>query len=164
MPVRGGIGHAGAVVTAVGGLLTLLAFVALPLVTFLGFGATGLQAAVESSSNGAAALVIWLVPIFALVIAAIGLWQRFSGGAAPGGRTTGSIIVIVLGLLTAGAYVLFLIGVGTSLDSGESSIPFGASLFSFLGIGFWLGLLGMVLAVIGAIVELGAPGRAARAG
>jgi hypothetical protein len=138
-------GHGGALATAVGGAVTLLAFLTMPLISvpFIG-SVTGAGLA---SLDGSVAL-LWLVPLASVAVAGIGAWQRFSTTAAPKQRALGSVWSLVL----AGLVILFYIIALVSMQSQVGST-------GFTGAGFWFALLGMAVAAVGATIEL----KAARA-
>lgn len=150
------VGHGGAITSGVGGLVTLLAFVALPLATvpFLG-SITGANAAGFASQFGALGL-LWLVPLLAVAVVGIAGWQIF--GTAGGQVRAGSITIMVLAALVVLVYLIVLGAV-----QAETS-KLGVSAPSFFGVGFWFAALAIVAAGIGGAVEMAAASRSAAPG
>jgi hypothetical protein len=146
-----------AILALVGGLLTVVAFLFLALVSFQGLvSVTGAQAAAEVSSDFRVAL-LWLIPVGAAVAAAIGGWLLWTT-PHPRIDRTGFTVVLVAAAVVA----LLYIGGFVYLHSQLSGL--GASAFDVAGIGFWLGLLGVVIAIVGAIIGLATAGSAQGAG
>jgi hypothetical protein len=141
------------------GALTLLAFFAMPLATLPFFGGiTGVEAASNASRLGASALgVLWLVPLAAGGVCAIGAWLRFSASVAASVARGAAITALLLAGLVVLLYVIIVIDVQSQLS--EMGPGLQASATSFTGAGFWIALLGMLGAGTGAVVELVAFGK-----
>lgn len=139
-------GHGGAITSGTGGLLTLLAFLTMPLATvpFLG-SITGANAAGFASQFGALGL-LWLVPLLAAAVVGLASWQIF--GVPDAQRRTVSITVMVL----TGLVVLDFLVVLGAIQAETSRL--GVSVPSFTGAGLWFALIAMVAAGFGAGVEL----------
>jgi hypothetical protein len=160
---EGATGHAvtrrpGDVVAAIGGLLTLLAYLVLPVATIPLLGSVSAPDLTEGTSDAGSLALLRIVPIAAVVTIAIGLWL-WLGKAARRARAVGAIVILVCAVLTALAYLIPYARLqGAISDIGASSL--GISATTFTGIGFWCGLLGAVVSGIGAAVQLS--GRARR--
>lgn len=133
---------------AAGGALTLLAFFAMPLISVGPFSATSANAAGASGSLGSelgGLALLWLIPIAAVAVLAVAASELFTGSTTGSGRGTAAA---VLGGVAVLVYVVALLwALGQAGRIGASS-----QVFSVLGAGFWLGLIGSVVAVIGGIV------------
>jgi len=95
-------------------------------------------------------LFLWLVPIVALYIAGAGLWLRSSTTFSRSMRLRWTSHVGNLSLLVIISYSA-LIAIPLSEDGFYRDSA--EMILSFLGIGYFLGFLGMIVALIGSIVE-----------
>lgn len=160
-PVRGGApgpvpgnrftGHGGAITAGAGGLIMLLAFLALPLATvpFLG-SLTAADAAGLASQLGVLGL-LWFVPLLAAAVVGIACWLLF--GEPGDNRRTASISAMVMAGLVVLVYLVVLGSVQAEASGRGGSVP------SFFGAGFWIAVLAAVAAGIGAAVEMAASRR-----
>lgn len=144
----------GAIACIAGGLLTLLAFLVMPLATvpFLG-SMTAAETAAFSTEFGVLGL-LYLVPLFAAAVVGTAGWQVFDPGSQSR-RRAGSITVLLL----AGLVVLDYLVVIGALQAQASE--FGGSAPSLTGAGFWFALIGMFVAGIGAPLDERSTQRAA---
>lgn len=146
-------GHGGAVTAGIGGLLTLLAFLAIPIATAGIFGSiTGSGLAGFASEFGPLGL-LWLVPVAAAAVVLIAAWLVFGTLSTTQARKTGSIVVMALAGLAIVDYIVVL-GAIESETSRSGRSGFGVSAANFIGAGFWFALIGMAVALIGARVEM----------
>ncbi|MHA6783537.1 SHOCT domain-containing protein [Pseudonocardia saturnea] len=144
-------GRIAAGVAGGGGLLTLLAFLAMPIATvpFLG-SITGAGLAGYSSELGSLGM-LWLIPLAAAVVALVAGWQLF--GSGPGPRRVASVASTLLAVLACVVYLVGLVQFGEAIsDSGGSG--FGIDASDVIGSGFWIGLLGSVVAVVASVAAI----------
>ena len=135
-----------AALTAGGALVTLLAFIAIPVSTVPFYGSlSAADLAGFSSENGALAL-LWLVPLAALGIAGIGGWQQFSDSIPPAARRRASVIALVLSGTVVVVYLIVLGVVESEMGSGGAS--------GIAGPGFWIALLGTITSGVAASADL----------
>jgi hypothetical protein len=129
-------------------LLALLAFFAMPLaqVPFLG-SITGADLAGLPGEVGSVRL-LWLVPMAAATASGLAGWLLLgSPAAAEGRRAARTVVALAIAVLLA--YLIAFTAVQNEIDrNGMSSIGLGAT--DLTGAGFWLTLLGMLGAGIGA--------------
>jgi len=142
----------GDVVAAIGGVLTLFAYLVLPVATIPLIGSVSAPALADEVSDAGSLALLRIVPVTAVVTIAIGVWLWF-GKAALRARAIGAIVILVCAVLTALAYLIPYARLqGAITDIGANSL--GISATTFTGIGFWCGLLGAVVSAIGAAVQL----------
>jgi hypothetical protein len=145
-PGRGGR-QGPAATMAAGGLLALLAFFAMPMaqVPFLA-SITGADLAGLPGEAGAVRL-LWLVPIAAATVAGLAAWLLLgSPPVAQARRAAGSVVLLAVAVLLA--YLIAFAAVQNGInETGTSSIGVGAS--DLTGAGFWVTILGMLVALIG---------------
>jgi Short C-terminal domain len=145
--------RAAPVVVLACGLLTLLAFLAMPVATVPFFGSiTGANLAAFSTESGSLA-VLWLVPVAAVGVAGIGAWQQFAQSVPSRTRRRGSVAVLLLAGLVVLIYLIGLAAIETQIsNSGAAEV--GISAGSLAGAGFWITLLGMLAAGVAAVADL----------
>lgn len=146
---------AGAITALVGGLVTLLAFLAMPVVTLPFVGSiTGAGLAGLASQQGAGSFaLLWLVPLAAAGVAGIGAWQLFAPSIPFGASRRASMVVLALAGATVLAYIAALAVVQSEISRSGASQA-GISAGGLVGAGFWIALLGMLAAGIAASVDL----------
>lgn len=152
VPTGQRVGHGGAITAGVGGLVALLAFFVMPMVTlpFLG-SMTGAGFAGLASEEEEFAL-LWFVPLIAVTVVALAA-KLALGKMYSARRRVGAVIVMVLAGLVVLACLIGLFQVQAMLsDWGASRV--GVSAASVLGAGFWFVLIGMLAAGIGGYWEL----------
>lgn len=141
------VSHAWCLVAIAGGVLALIGFFALPLVSLPLFGSlTGAQVtslASQSADYGSGLGwigVFWLLPVFAVVAIALAAWTGCASTAAAGeGRGA-----LILGVCGVAAGVLQLIGVLALSNHGLG--------FAISG-GAWLTLIAFLAVAVGGFVE-----------
>lgn len=146
--------NTGGIVTTGGGVLTFLAFFAMPMaeIPLISASATGADLASLGSEAGSLAM-LWLVPVLAITVLTIGLWQRFSATATSESRKVGSHAVMALAGLIFFIYIALLVSVQSKLSDARGSTV-GVNAISFTGVGFWLALIGTLVAAAGAFMVL----------
>ena len=153
----------GFIIAAIGGGLGLLAFFAMPFIAYSIISLTGQQVAslaqqasqLGSSSNSAQALlVLWLAPIVAGIIILIAVLQfrstvQFSAKRAAAGW------LIALAIIGIVLYVGILIYLNSFISSSTSSFSSNTpSVFTFIGVGYWVYLVSMIAVIVGASMAL----------
>lgn len=149
----------GGVIALVGGVLTGLAYLVLPVATVPLIGSITAPSLAGQAPDTPSLGLLPLVPVASVVTIAVGLWLAL---AAPKGRArvVGAGGVLVCAVLTVLAYLLPYVQVNNAInESGAASL--GISATTFTGSGFWLALIGALLAAIGAGLELNAAARRA---
>lgn len=144
-------GRVAAGVAGGGGLLTLLAFLAMPIATvpFLG-SITGAGLAGQASELGSLGM-LWLIPLAAGAVALLAGWRLF--GSDPGSGRAASVASCLLAVLACVVYLGGLAQFGQAIsDSGASG--FGIDALDVIGPGFWIGLLGSVVAVLASVAAI----------
>lgn len=145
-PVPAWTGHSGAVISGIGGLVTLMAFLTMPMATFPFLGSmTGPTIASYSTQLGALGF-LWLVPLVAAAVAGIAAWQVIGTSLTMQERRIGSIALMVLAGLVILDYIGVLTAVQYKIDSVDAT--------TFTGAGFWIALIGMTASIIGAGLEI----------
>lgn len=142
-------GRVAAGVAGGGGLLTLLAFLAMPIATvpFLG-SITGAGLAGQASEIGSVGM-LWLIPLAAAGVAGLAGWQLFGSGPVP----AAAIGSCLLAVLACGVYLGGFVQLGQAIsDSGGSG--FGIDASDVIGSGFWIGLLGSLVAVLASVAAI----------
>lgn len=152
------------VLLVVGGLVAVLAFLTAPVldVPILGsFTAPALVEVAAQSPGGGGLVLLWLLPLCAAAVIGCGGWLlthpptpagtgRRGHGVAAGalaGAALGFGFYAVLGLLTH------------QQAQADRETSFGLSALESLAGGFWLVLLGMGVAITGAVLALASPPR-----
>lgn len=133
-----------------GGVLIALAYWLLPLATVPLVGSVSAPTLLEEVSGTSFGL-LRLVPLTALLTIVAGVWLL----ARPAGRGRHVAELGALGcaVVTMLAYLIPLGRVDEALDSvGADSLGIGAT--TLTGAGFWLALIGAVVAAVGAAVPL----------
>ncbi|MEU5845966.1 hypothetical protein [Saccharopolyspora shandongensis] len=151
------VGRGGAVTVALGGVITIMAFLAVPLLHVPIFGGlTGATIADLGTQSGYGQVgLLWLLPFLAAIVVVVGTWQVFSMTATPGQRRNGAIVSVVLAALVIIGYLVLLGVIQKDIsDASESSV----SASDLIGAGFWIGILGMVVSCIGGIVQFNVTG------
>jgi hypothetical protein len=157
-PLASGI-RPGGVIAVVGGALTALAYLVMPLATVPLLGSvTAPNLAGAPGDDGSLALLP-LVPIAAAVIIGIGLWLLL-GRPGTRARTVGAVGILACAVLVALAYLIPLNSLNNEITSVGADI-FGISATTFTGTGFWFTLIGALVAAVGAAVELSGRGKPA---
>jgi len=140
-------------VVAGAGLLTLLAFFAMPLASLPVVGSvTGANVAALASKVGSLAL-LWLVPICAVVITGTGVWQSLPATHPPTQRRIATVMALVAAGAAVLVYLAVLVGAQNQLAHTSAS-RLGISALSLAGAGFWIGLLALAAAGIAALLDL----------
>jgi hypothetical protein len=151
-PVPVWTGHSGAITSGIGGLVTLMAFLAMPMATFPLVGSmTGPTVAGYSAQLGALGC-LWLVPLAAAAVTGIAAWQVIGTSLTMQARRIGSIALMVLAGLVVVDYIVVLTAVQYEIDSVGSRASVSAT--AFTGAGFWIALIGMAASLIGAGLEI----------
>ena len=133
--------NTGFIVALICGILGLLAFFALPFVSFLGVGATALSVATGGSQVSGIAAVFWVEFLLAgLITLMAGL--QFSKSATVSRQNTAGGCLLALGITGTIICILFIIILGSV--SGFA--------LSLLGIGFWLFFLTVIGTIVGAVM------------
>ena len=111
----------------------------------------------ESSSNGQALVILWLAPVLAVVAVLIAALQFRSATQASLGRTAGGWL-IALGIVGIALYLGMLVYINSLFYTNSSSFSGynGPSVFSFLGAGFWVFVISMVVVIVGGAMGLSA--------
>ena len=151
--------NTGGKVSAVGGALALVAFAFLPYLSLGLLSVTGWQIASAVtqlstlSSGNQAFILIWLIPISSLVTAGLGgalaLQDAF---ASANSRRTLGILVSLVSLVGLALLILALV---RGQPSGTSTI----GIAHFLGLGYWLSVIGFGLGLVGGIMTVRTPDR-----
>ena len=132
-----------------GAALMLAGFVVFQWVSFLRFGQTGLQIALENQQALPAQVLLrpeqpvwtlWLIPLCALAALFVG-WRLLRLGE--GRRTLLTILLFALGLATL--YPFYMTYTGWSVDFAQTT--------DILAAGFWLALLGNLGVTVTALVS-----------
>jgi hypothetical protein len=141
-----------------GGLVSFLAFAGLPLaeVPFLG-GATGWDLARLAGQDGALAL-LWFVLLAAVAVIAIGGWMQVASSISGQARRAASALVLAITCAAVSIYVLLALIVQARIDRGTAS--FGIDVTDLVGVGFWVGIAGMIVAGGGGVIDRVAIGSA----
>lgn len=145
--------RAASIIVLAGGVILLLAYLAMPFVTlsFLG-SVSGVQLAGYASQEETLGL-LWLVFPAAAAIAGIGAWQQFATSASPAARRRGS--QVALGLSTTVVIIYIIVyGVAAEAIAGSGAGRFGISASSIIGGGYWIALLAAIAAGVGATIGL----------
>jgi hypothetical protein len=145
-----GVGRTSGVIVLAGGVLIALAYWVLPVATVPLVGSVSAPALVDEVS-GASFGLLRVVPLTALLTVAAGVWllARPTGR----GRRVAQLLALGCAVLTALAYLVPLGRVDQALDSaGADSLGIEAT--NLTGTGFWLALIGSVVAAVGAAVPL----------
>ena len=136
-----------------------LAFLAMPIATIPILGSiTGSGLAGQASQPRAGALfLLWIIPLAALLVAGLGVWQRWGADDDPGMRRLASIWVVVLSVV---AIIVYIVGAARlqALLSESGASRFGVTASGIIGAGFWIGLLGMIVTAGAGVVMLVALG------
>ena len=143
--------HGGMLAAGIGGSITLVSFLVLPHFSVPLLGGLKMPTIISFLSRFESNfLFLWLVPAAALLIAGTGLWLRSSTTVSPPARLRLTRYVGNLSLLVSISYIA-LIAIPLSEDDfgGDSA----AVIISLLGMGYYLGFLGMIAALIGSTVE-----------
>ena len=132
-----------------GAALLLAGFVVFQWVSFLRFGQTGLQIALENQQSLPAQVMLqpqqpvwtlWLAPLCALAALFVG-WRLMR--VAAGQRTLLTMLLFGLGLVTF--YPFWMTYTGWSVDFARTT--------DILATGFWLALLGNLVVTVTALVS-----------
>lgn len=152
-PREGGSRPTAVYVLTGAGLAALLAFFAMPLAYAPLVGSlTGAQVASLSSQVGALGL-LWIVPLSAVAVAGIGAWMSLAPMIPPAQRRAGLISVVIAAGVSILIYVIAFVGVQSQLAETGAARR-GISATSLTGIGFWLAVLCMIVAVVAAAREM----------
>lgn len=131
-----------------GAALLLAGFVVFQWVSFLRFGQTGLQIALENQQSLPSQVMLqpqlpiwtlWLVPLCALAALVVG-WRLLRAPA--GGRTLFTILLFGLGVVTL--YPFWMTYTGWTVDFAQTT--------DLLASGFWLALMGNGVVTLTALV------------
>lgn len=149
-PADEGAGRKGLIAAGAGGLLTLLAFFAMPMLSLPLIGPVTMPSAIIfATSLGLSSWnVLWVVPAVAAGIAVRSLAAGIRTTSSVAGRltTAGAVqpVSVVIGL----AYLLlpFILTDNGFVSTGASA----RALTWVLGFGYYLGALGMIVAFLGA--------------
>lgn len=145
-------GHSGAVTSGIGGLVTLMAFLAMPMATFPFVGSmTGSTVAGYSAQLGVLGF-LWLVPLAAAAVIGIAAWQVVNTLLTVQARRISLIALMVLAGVVFLDYIAVLTAVQYEIDSIGSRASVSAT--AFTGAGFWIALIGMAASIIGAALEM----------
>jgi hypothetical protein len=131
----------GSLIATAGGILTELAYLTMPVATLPLIG-----------SITAGLALLHVVPIAAAGIIGLGLWLRL-GNPSRTVAMMASIGILVCSMLIAVAYLVPYNSLNSDLEGSWAS-ALGISATSFTGGGFWIALIGTIIASIGAIIEL----------
>lgn len=101
------------------------------------------------SNNGQVLVILWAAPVVGGIIALIAALQ-FKSTIRPATRRVVAGCLIALGIVGIALYVGILIYLYSQSTSGSPSI------FSYLGGGFWVYIIAMVIVVVGGSIALGA--------
>jgi hypothetical protein len=153
--------NAGFIIAAIGGLVGLIAFFAMPFLSAYSFVSVTAQQLVSleqqyfssSSNSGQALIILWLAPVLsgiAILLAALQFRARPSSKRAAGGW------LIALGILGVGLYVGILVYINSLITGSSSSSTNAPSLFSFLGAGYWVYIVAMAGVIVGGAMGLSA--------
>ncbi len=152
------IGRLSGGIILIGGILSALAYWLLPVAEVPLVGSVSAPELVGQVSDGGSFGLLRLVPWTVLLIILAGAWL-LARSAGPG-RPVLAVVALICALATGLAYLVPLGKVDQALDSaGADSLGIQAT--SLTGGGFWLALIGAVVALVGAVVEL-ATGRSRR--
>jgi hypothetical protein len=132
-----------------GAALSVVAFLFLPYVDFI-MRLTAPQVIRFEASGNPAWNLVWLTPLATAAIGLVALTQLGFHGRRPSSRLGGFAFVRGLATLVVGVYVL---NVGVLMTRDDLGDP-GWSVTDHLGTGFWFGVFGVLLAHIGATVEI----------
>lgn len=148
-----------------GGALALLSFFFLP---YLNVGSVGsltgwsiASGATRYVPNGASDLssrmlfMIWLIPLLAAVATILGFMLAARDSYGEVGTARGAGIGVIAGVLLAMTGMLLPVLGVTSLSSLRTSLGIGSSaLIQYVGLGYWLTILGLVIALAGGVLAL----------
>lgn len=145
-------GRTAMIVVIGGSVLTLLAFFAMPLIGVGRFSLTGAGVAAAPGSLGGnfgALALLWLIPIAAAATIAVAVSHLIATSGGSSGRGLAAGLLSVVAVLVYIVTLLVVLG-----QAGE----FGAAsqVFSLLGAGYWLGLIGAFVAMGGGLSARGA--------
>lgn len=162
MHLETGSGQLGLWLMVGSGILTLLTFLALPVMTvpFVGsFTAPNLASLGNTVGLGGISIIAWMVPVAGLALIVAGFVARQS--TAESALAAAAVALI----MTTIALWIYVLG-GTALQAILSNIPeasvFGVTASSTLSAGFWLVLLTLAAGMGGAIAQLEACSRVRR--
>ncbi|HVL83179.1 MAG TPA: hypothetical protein VM367_02640 [Pseudonocardia sp.] len=152
-------GRAGAVTCIVAGVVAVLTFLMMPMITepFTGRSATGPAVASVAGlvADGTGALsLFWFVPIGGLAAVVIGAWQVFGRPLTPQSRRAGSVAILVLAGLALLVYLVGYLVAAARIEELGSFATSDPGVSTFVGVGYWFGILAMLTVVVGAVVEL----------
>lgn len=136
-----------------GGVLTALAYWLLPVATIPLVGSVAAPSLLEATADSGSFGLLRLVPITVLLTIVAGVWLLVGAGGRA--RMIASLGVLLCAVLTLLAYLVPLGRVDQALDSAGAD-ELGIHATNLTGAGFWLALIGAVVAGVGAIVELAA--------
>lgn len=151
-PIVRNVKRTGGVIAVVGGLLAALAYWVMPVATIPLVGSVTAPALIEEASDAASLGLLRIVPVTVILTILLGFWLLL---ARPSGRfrPVAAVVVLLCSLLTVVAYLIPLGRIDNAITSSGAA-ELGIRATTFTGAGFWLAIIGAVVAAIGAIVEL----------
>ncbi|MBV9314614.1 MAG: hypothetical protein JO100_13005 [Pseudonocardia sp.] len=146
------IKRVGGIVVLLGGVLTAVAYWALPLADIPLVGSLTAPAVIKHASNSGSLGLLRLVPITAVLTILLGVWlvlRRPTGRS----RQVGSALILVCSVLGVLAYLIPLRALNKAITSSGVSF-LGIHATTFTGTGFWLALIGVIISAVGVAIEL----------
>jgi hypothetical protein len=139
----------GGVIAAAGGVLTELAYLLMPVSTVPIIGSITAPTLADEAPSAAFSL-LYVVPVAAGITVCIGVWLRLAERATRAARiATGGILLC--SLMAALAYIVPLNEVNSEIEDSWASV-LGIDASDVTGTGFWVALMGIAIASVGAII------------
>ncbi|HEY9415303.1 MAG TPA: hypothetical protein VIQ30_11120 [Pseudonocardia sp.] len=153
-------GVTGGILGLTGGLVSGVVYVLLPAATIPLVGSLRAPELTDAAPDATSLSVLPVVPVAAVLAAALGLWLIVAHPAATA-RKFAAVGLIGCAALISVAYLVPFARVQGEL-SGSGVASYGITATSFAGSGFWLALIGAVVTAAGGLVELTGARAAAR--
>lgn len=142
----------GGLVGLVGGVISGLAYLFLPVATVPMVGSARAWDLVSGAPEVGSLALLPFVPWVALAAIGFGLWL-IVGKPAGGGRRLGAIAFLACAGLICVAYLWPFMRLQDEL-AGAGASSYGITATTFTGIGFWLAVIGAIVIAAGTVVEL----------
>jgi hypothetical protein len=142
----------GGVIAIVGGLISGLTYILLPVATIPLVGSLRAPDLASAAPEAPSLALLQIVPVAALISLGLGLWLVIGkpGGSA---QRVMAVVLLVCAAANAIAYLWPFSRLQDELNgSGVSS--YGITATTFTGIGFWLGVIAAIIIAAGGVMEL----------